>query len=75
MDSFVERFNSVALTQTLPLETIEMDKKYHILIVTNVDDGRGVRVALSLILGVNTLWFCTCRPNLQTSSPYQILRR
>jgi len=37
------------------METIEMDKKYPLLMVSNDEDRRGARVALSLTLGDNTL--------------------
>ena len=55
MASLVERFNLVAMTKASPMETIEMDKKYPLLMVSNDEDRRGARVALSLTLGDNTL--------------------
>ena len=55
MDSLVARFNQVALTKVVPLETIDMDKKYKVLMVSHDEDRYGSRVVLSLIMGDNTL--------------------
>ena len=55
MANLVERFNQVAMTKVVPLETIEMDKQYPLLMVSNGDGSRGARVILSLVLGDNTL--------------------
>jgi len=56
MDILIERFNTVALKQTCPLETINMKIKYPLLRVSNIDydDGRGARMVLSLKLSDNT---------------------
>ena len=53
MKSLIEKFNTVALKQTCPFETIDMNIKYQVLRVSNVDDDddRGARVVLSLNLG------------------------
>jgi len=69
MDSLIERFNSVALNQAVGLETIDMDKKYRLLIFSNVDDGRGARVILSLMLGDNKLGRQYIPPQFQNYSP------
>ena len=37
MNSIIERFNTVTLKQTCPLETIDMNIKYQLLRVSNVD--------------------------------------
>ena len=55
MASLVGRFNLVAMTKAVPLETIEMDKKYPLIMVSNDEDRREARVVLLLILGDNTL--------------------
>ena len=57
MDSPINRFNTVALKQTCPLETIDINIKYQLFRFSNVDDddGRGTRVLLSLKLGDNKL--------------------
>ena len=51
MVSLIERFNQVAMTKSVPLETIDTDKKYNLLMVSQDDDRRGARVVLSLMLG------------------------
>ena len=60
MNNLIERFKTVELKQTCPLDTIGMNINYQFLSVSNIDvddddDGRGARVVLWLKLGDNTL--------------------